>query len=92
MDTQASEHLILAGGKQTVSAADILIVETWLYRSYGAQTPLLTEIIELPTEMGFVVHDYGDHWRDADGKLHSIDLLFAKPAVAKVLNSLSNST
>jgi FkbM family methyltransferase len=92
VDTQASELLILAGGKHAISAADILIVETWLYRSYGPQTPLLTEIIELATELGFVAHDYGNHWRDTDGTLHSIDLVFAKPAVAKALISLRNST
>jgi len=36
MDTQDRDLLILAGGKRAISAADILIVETWLYRSYGS--------------------------------------------------------
>lgn len=44
----------------------------------GAQIPLLTEIIRLGTEMGFVVHDYANGWHDTDGKLHSIDLPFCQ--------------
>jgi FkbM family methyltransferase len=89
IDTQASEGLILLGGKQVISAADALLVETWFYRSYGPQTPLLGEIIDLAAEMGFIVFDYGSHYRDPEGKLHSIDLFFAKPPIAKALATLT---
>jgi FkbM family methyltransferase len=89
MDTQGSEHLILSGGKETIAKADILIVESWLYRGYGPSTPLLGEIIDIAASMGFFVLETGGHYQDEEGRMQSIDLFFAKPAIAKNLAQLS---
>jgi hypothetical protein len=88
MDTQGSENIILVGGKQAISAADVLIIETWFFRSYGPSTPLISEIIQLVSEMGFFPFDYGDHYRDPEGKILNLDLFFAKPPIAKSLAQL----
>jgi FkbM family methyltransferase len=88
MDTQASEHLILAGGRQTISNADILVVETWFYRGYGPSAPLLGDIVGLAESMGFFVLELGGYYRDEEGRMQSVDIFFAKPPIAKRLHRL----
>jgi hypothetical protein len=61
------------------------MVETWLYRGYGPSTPLLGDIVDLATEMGFIAIDYGGHYRGQNGQLQTIDIFFAKPETAKAL-------
>src|SRR5215472_12020844 len=68
MDTQGSEHHI-AGGTETITAAQVLMIETWLYREYGPSTPLLDEIIESVGSLGFRLSDFGDTYRNEDGRL-----------------------
>jgi FkbM family methyltransferase len=85
IDTQGGERVIMVGGKNTISAADVLMVETWLYRGYGPSTPLLGDIVDLATEMGFIAIDYGGHYRGQNGQLQTIDIFFAKPETAKAL-------
>ena len=78
MDTQGFEIAIVAGGQKTVSSADILVLETWLYRGYGATTPLLHELMTPVTELGFVLVDFGDiYWADKH-KLTSVDAVFMR--------------
>ena len=43
IDTQGFELNILAGAERTCRQAKALVLETWLYRSYGPKTPLLSE-------------------------------------------------
>jgi FkbM family methyltransferase len=82
IDTQASEHLILAGGRKTIAAAQVLMIETWLYRGYGPDTPLLGEIVEIVSAMDFALFEFGDYYRDPRGKLQAIDAVFLKPELA----------
>jgi FkbM family methyltransferase len=79
MDTQASEHLIFAGGRRTIAAAQVLMIETWLYPEYGPSTPLLTDIITLASSLGFILFKFGDEFRHADGRLYGLDVVFTKP-------------
>jgi FkbM family methyltransferase len=92
MDTQAGEHLILAGGKETISAADILIVETWFYRCYAPSAPLLGEIISVAESMGFFALELGECYQDEQGKMLTVDVFFAKPAIAKELAKIKRPT
>jgi FkbM family methyltransferase len=85
MDTQASEHLIIKGGLHTIARASGILIETWLYKSYGPQTPLLGEIIDLLTPMGFVLFEFGGDYRDSNGTKVSVDAVFTKPGLAQVL-------
>ncbi len=82
IDTQASEHLILEGGRQTIAAAGVLLVETWFYRGYGPATPLISDIIEIVDSLGFVLFEFGDEYRDTSGRLVSKDAVFMKPELA----------
>lgn len=78
MDTQGFEVEIIEGGRQTIRGADILLLETWLYRGYGETTPLLHELMAHVGELGFVLVDFGDiYWADKH-KLTSIDAVFMR--------------
>jgi FkbM family methyltransferase len=80
MDTQGYELAIVNGGRETVKKADILIIETWLYRGYGVTTPLLHEIMDVVGELGFVLTDLGDIYWAPGHKLTSIDAIFMRSA------------
>jgi FkbM family methyltransferase len=92
IDTQASEHLILAGGRKTIAMAQVLMIETWLYRGYGPETPLLGEIVEIVSAMGFALFEFGDYYRDPKGKLQSIDAVFLRPELAILMAETTQST
>jgi FkbM family methyltransferase len=89
MDTQGYELAIVNGGRETVKEADILILETWLYRGYGAATPLLHEIMAAVGELGFVLTDFGDIYWAPGHKLTSIDAIFMRSAF---LDSVGSKT
>lgn len=81
IDTQGSELAILRGAERTVESCELLLLETWLYRDYGPQTPVLGELIEWLTPRGFVLFDLGHRFWDRDThRLYSVDAYFAKPA------------
>jgi len=90
IDTQASEHLILEGGRETISKASVLLIETWLNRAYGPETPLLNEIIDLVDPMSFALFDFGGCYRDPQGKMKAVDAVFLKPDIASALNARSS--
>lgn len=78
MDTQGYEPTIIRGGESMVRKADILILESWLYRGYGATTPLLHELIDQMTALDFVLTDLGDIYWAPGHKLTSIDAIFMR--------------
>jgi hypothetical protein len=78
MDTQGSEHLIIAGGTETVAAAQVLMIETWLSPEYGPSTPLLQEIMESVRSLGFRLLDFGDTYRGEGGQILAVDAVFTK--------------
>ena len=83
IDTQAYEHLVIAGGKRAVAHAEILMIETWLYRAYGPKTPLLAELIEMLEPQGYRLCELGQHFYDADHRLYGVDAVFAKEDLLK---------
>jgi hypothetical protein len=84
MDTQASQHLILQGGRETASAASALLIECWFYRGYGPPNPLIGDIIQIADSLGFALFEFGDQYRDGNGKLFSKDAVLMKPDLAAV--------
>lgn len=83
MDVQAGEALVIRGGVRTIARADLLHVETWLRRGYGAQTPLLTELIEALRSLGFMVVHLGGFYREATQEIASVDAYFAHARLIK---------
>ncbi|MGL4637683.1 MAG: FkbM family methyltransferase [Beijerinckiaceae bacterium] len=78
MDTQGFELAIMNGGEETIRSADILALETWLYRGYGVTTPLLHELIEPLEKLGFMLVDFGDGYWGNKHKLTAIDAFFMR--------------
>ena len=76
IDVQGAERLILTGGRQTMLAAKVLFLETWLTRGYGPDTPLLTEMIDFLTPAGFTLVDLGEQFRDERHRVYSVDAVF----------------
>lgn len=77
MDVQGGELRIIRGGLETLKRAELVVVETWLYRGYGAGTPLAHEIIEEMEKLGLVVAAGGPYINET-GILYSIDFYFAR--------------
>jgi FkbM family methyltransferase len=75
IDTQGSELEILKGMERNLKDVDFLIIETWLVRGYGEETPLLNEIVKWLEKSGFKVFDFGGEYRDGV-RLITIDCTF----------------
>lgn len=78
MDVQGGELRIIRGGLETLKRAELVVVETWLYRGYGAGTPLAHEIIEEMEKLGLMVVAAGGPYINETGILYSIDFYFAR--------------
>lgn len=78
MDVQGGEGLIIEGGRNTIAAADVLHLETWISSAYHGKTPLLTEIIEQVRPLGFTLVQLGSFWRNPrTQEIQSVDVFFA---------------
>jgi FkbM family methyltransferase len=75
-DTQGSELAMLRGAARMLPQVEVLLLECWLVRSYGPETPLLLEVAEWLGRRGFYLWDFGDPWRDAEGVLGAQDCVF----------------
>ncbi len=51
-------------------------METWLTRSYGPDTPLLTEMVDLLASAGFTLVELGEQFRDQRRRVYSVDAVF----------------
>lgn len=80
MDVQGGELGVLKGAERILSSVDALLVETWIYRGYGEETPLLTEIAVWLSRFGFSLWELGDSHRDPDGLLIATDCWFLNSA------------
>lgn len=83
MDTQATEHLVIAGATRALGHAEIVMAESWLYREYGPETPLLTDLAALLEPLGFQLCALGGHFYDDNHRLYGVDAVFAKRAFLK---------
>jgi FkbM family methyltransferase len=81
IDTQGSELRILRGAERSLRRAEVLVLETWLVRGYGAQTPLLREVVDWLDPRGFETIDFGGEFRDDDGRLVAVDVVFGRRSV-----------
>jgi hypothetical protein len=86
-DIQGFELEMLKGAQETLANVDLLLLETWLYRGYGQECALLFEIMNWLAKFGFYLWDYGDCYREENGKLQTIDCVFVNsrtfPAMAQ---------
>ncbi|MFN5515075.1 MAG: FkbM family methyltransferase [Cyanobacteriota bacterium] len=76
IDTQGSELAILKGATKILPQVDILFLECWLCRSYGPETPLLTEIADWLLQYNFRLWDIGDPYRNEQAILEALDCVF----------------
>jgi FkbM family methyltransferase len=82
-DTQGFELEALKGIESNLPKVKMLLLETWLSRGYGPETPLLSELTDWLRPRGFVPVEYADSYRDADGHMRSVDAFFLREDVAK---------
>lgn len=85
LDTQASELKILAGAKESLSSCKLLLIETWLQRGYGPETPLFHELAAFLYPLGFNVYDMLalEEGRNEDHSLRWFDAVFINRKFSK---------
>lgn len=76
LDVQGFEAHVLQGAARSLPQVDMVFVEAWLYRGYGPETPLLTELIPWLATFGFSLFDFGDEWRAESGELGTVNAAF----------------
>lgn len=82
IDIQGGELAALKGARKTLPNVTFLMLETWLQRSYGKHTPLLIELIEFLTPLGFLPFEFGDVFRNQKGEAVAVDVWFINKAKA----------
>jgi hypothetical protein len=79
LDIQGAELAALDGGAhRALPAASVVVLETWLARSYGAQTPIAHEVMAYMTAHGYHLFDVGDAYREERGVMGAVDFWFAR--------------
>lgn len=76
LDVQGTEDAILTGAGALLDQADVLLVETWLHRTYGGRTPLLTEIVAQLWPMDFVLVRLSGPYHGDLHRLTAVDATF----------------
>lgn len=82
IDIQGGELAALKGARQTLPGVKFLMLETWVQRHYGENTPLLHELMEFLSPLGFVPYEFGDVFRNDEGETIAIDAWFINRARA----------
>jgi FkbM family methyltransferase len=72
MDTQGYELAILKGAAAALDHIEVVLVEGWLTRDYGPQTPLLMEIAIWLATHDFFLFDFADAYRLESGVLEAV--------------------
>jgi FkbM family methyltransferase len=83
LDIQGGEMAALKGAAQTLPKVKFLMIETWLQRGYGKDTPLLSELIRFLSPLGFEPYEFSDVFRNEGGEAIAIDCWFINKAFAK---------
>ena len=79
MDIQGGELAALKGAtERALPHASVVTLEMWLQRTYGPETPLMSEIMEFLYLHGFVPFEFGDEFRTPNGTLGSKDVWFVR--------------
>jgi FkbM family methyltransferase len=76
IDTQGSELSILNGAANTLPTVEVLFLECWLQKAYGAPTPLFQELVDFLLPFGFRLWDFCGQFRSENGILVSQDMVF----------------
>jgi len=66
----------LRGFEKNLAGVEVLLLETWLSRGYGPNTPLIHELIEFLLPHGFYMFELGSCYRNSEGSLISQDFFF----------------
>ena len=90
VDSQGAEALILEGGGELIDKADVLFLETWLRRGYGADTPLLTELSQALKNRGFILVEIGNAYHAEWHRLTSLDAFFLSERLLQQIEGPSN--
>jgi FkbM family methyltransferase len=78
LDVQGFELEVLRGGRSTLSAAEVVILETSLL-PYNKGAPLLEEVIRFMQDAGFCIYDFcGQFRRETDHTLVQTDVAFVE--------------
>jgi FkbM family methyltransferase len=78
LDTQGYELSILKGAEETLKQVDIILLEAWIIRGYGQNTPLLFELAEWLARRNFFLLDVADGYRNDTGLLTTLDCFFVR--------------
>jgi len=86
LDTQASELKILQHATECLKHASYCLVETWMRKVYGPETPLLYELSVFMDSQGYQQFEFliPDQGRDADGTLRWLDIIFINKNVVEI--------
>ena len=76
IDTQGSELAILQGATNILPEVDFLMLECWLIKGYGKNTPLLIDIIQFLLEFNFSLFELTGCYRNQEGLLVTQDCVF----------------
>ncbi len=76
MDVQGGEWRVLQGFERHLSGVELLLIETWLRRGYGDETPHLLDLCMWLLQKGFYLADFSGCYREPDGALLSQDCTF----------------
>jgi FkbM family methyltransferase len=82
MDTQGYELSILKGAVQTLPHLEVILLEGWLTRGYGPNTPLLMEVANWLALHGFFLFDFSGAYRLESNVLIAQDAFFIKQSSA----------
>lgn len=77
LDVQGAELAIIAGGREVVEKAHILILETQC-QTYNPGAPLAHEVCAVLGQLGWRLYDVCDFHYTSRGVLNQVDFMFAK--------------
>jgi len=78
LDVQGFELEILKGGKKTLGAAEVVIMEASLL-PYNEGAPLFADVVAFMHDAGFAVYDFcGQNRRESDHALFQTDVVFVR--------------
>jgi FkbM family methyltransferase len=78
MDSQGSEMDILAAATKSLESCQVLFLEGWLTKGYGAATPLLLDVANFLGGFGLRFFALGDEYRAPDQVAHTKDVVFVR--------------
>lgn len=76
MDIQGGELAAIEGMERHLHGVHLLLLETWLSRSYGGINPLLLDLMNHLAPRGFFPIELADAYRDDHGNLIAQDVFF----------------